>query len=1567
MRFACRFPLTVTCVLAMEIVGASAVFALVESTGAGRFDSRIIPDPEGSLDTAPASLESLAASDPVRSHWEGFRAANGKNWTIYLDRRSGAPLLVEGQGIPWAIDKDAAVESLEAPARQFMKENRALIAADDAELSYNNQASGRLLDNVWQLSFDHVVAGIPVIGDRFVFSIGHGKLISFGASRWSRIDANPIPDIDIVEAEARLTAYMGLTAQDVFDFVEKPQLFFLPVRAGAPAGAADGPYAGAIGAGYSSALVWKLSVAVRGDRGGWVGMVDAHTGRVWAFFDDTQYAQLKGGVYPFSNDQICPEGCEQPNYPMPFADIGSSSPQIFETTTSSGAFSCAPSGSSFGTALRGHYFRIGGMSCGLFGQSVTCDNDVNLGTSGPAQCTVPPGASAGDTHAVRTSFYHLNRAAEHARAWLPTIAWIKSLVDVQVDTDVDTSGVCDSYWTTVYGARLQYLPGNDFSCRNSGEIAGILYHEWGHGLDANDLGNFDSPSEAYADITSMLMTHQSCVGRGFNLANAVSTGLCSGYGNSCLSCTGVRDLDWDKRSFHTPSTPAGFVTSKCPGGGAPCGREVHCEGYLGGEMMWDLINRDLTAMGVDLSSAWQLADKLWFLSRLGSGGQMWQCALPHADGCFATSLFTRLRLIDDDDGNLANGTPHGGAIFAAFDRHGIACGAAADASNQNYSLCPTVGTVTPRVDIGNGSVSLSWTPVAHAAKYRILRNDIGCNWGSTIIADVTGTSYIDSGLQNGMPVYYSVQGLGDNASCDGALSACATATPEPFAGTMKLSAPAYNCNATVGVSIADANVGASTILVSIQSTTETSPESLTLTQIAPGSDTYTGSITLTSAAPAHDGVLSVVSGDTVTASYLEADDGGGHHNIPHVETAKIDCAGPAITKVQASAVSGTTAKITWSTDETATSTVRYGTTPPPASTTADAASVLSHAMSLSGLSECSNYGYSVESRDVVGNLSVDDASGAYYPFSTGKSFVATYTSSDTPIAIPDQFSAGATSTITVPEARTLQDIDVTVNVQHPFDEDLTFWLTAPTGKKILLASPHGGAGDNYTNTTFDDEAATQLEGSPPYTGSFRPDSPLSAFDGIDTAGVWRFNAVDGSAQDVGQILNWTLRLTYATPSCQPHAFVHAATRVSDSCATGGTGNANTFWDAGESVRFEVRLDNDGAVPLTGVTATATPTTPGVVMGVATASFPDIPAGGSAQSLSPHLTAHLPTGLGCGDTVSFQIAIHADQGTWAGSVAQIAGRPTNGNGRVLDESFDNGIPATWTVVNGGTDANAGSTWTAFNPALRTIAPPMVVPVVIVDSDAAGALEAQDDSLISPVLNLATATSAALQFDEYFRWFAGGMNEIGDVDVRSSLTGGAWVNVLRQQGASSANPAHESVDISSAAAGAADAQIRFHYWNGQNEQYWQLDNVTVDTSAPGSCDMPICAAGPAGAKPVPDGSFGTAMRASRADVSGATIGVTWDADLCPSADYHVLYGALASVASTSVTGAACDLGPSGSATWTEVPAGSLWFVVVGDDDATTEASWGTDGTGAQRGGSSPSGRCGMTTRDNAAACP
>src|SRR5262245_44267770 len=152
-----------------------------------------------------------------------------------------------------------------------------------------------------------------------------------------------------------------------------------------------------------------------------------------------------------------------------------------------------------------------------------------MGTSAGTDCTTPGSGGPGNTHASRSAFYHLNRIGEHVRAWLPSNAWLQAPLPVFVNLNIHT---CDAQGG---GGELDFFQSGG-GCRNSGEIASAVLHEWGHGLDARDGGGngFEKPEEAYADITAFLITHQSCISRGFRTTN------CTGYGDACLNCTGVR-------------------------------------------------------------------------------------------------------------------------------------------------------------------------------------------------------------------------------------------------------------------------------------------------------------------------------------------------------------------------------------------------------------------------------------------------------------------------------------------------------------------------------------------------------------------------------------------------------------------------------------------------------------------------------------------------------------------------------------------------------------------------------------------------------------------------------------------------------------------------------------------------------------------------------------------------------------------------------------------------------------------------------------------------------------------
>lgn len=91
-------------------------------------------------------------------------------------------------------------------------------------------------------------------------------------------------------------------------------------------------------------------------------------------------------------------------------------------------------------------------------------------------------------------------------------------------------------------------------------------------------------------------------------------------------------------------------------------------------------------------------------------------------------------------------------------------------------------------------------------------------------------------------------------------------------------------------------------------------------------------------------------------------------------------------------------------------------------------------------------------------------------------------------------------------------------------------------------------------------------------------------------------------------------------------------------------------------------------------------------------------------------------------------------------------------------------------------------------------------------------------------------------------------------------------------------------------------------------------------------------------------------------------------CPSVDYNLLYGRLADVANYVFAGSECSIGQSGVFDWEPPFAGDLFFLIVGiDDPGTGESSWGTDSTGGERNGTTPSGECGVIEKNLSVVCP
>jgi hypothetical protein len=156
----------------------------------------------------------------------------------------------------------------------------------------------------------------------------------------------------------------------------------------------------------------------------------------------------------------------------------------------------------------------------------------------------------------------------------------------------------------------------------------------------------------------------------------------------------------------------------------------------------------------------------------------------------------------------------------------------------------------------------------------------------------------------------------------------------------------------------DPNV-ADTVTITVRSTTETTPLSITLTETGPTTGIFKGSVQLAAGAATADSLLQVAHSDVITATFA-----GLNLN----DTATVDAVAPTLSGLSANP-SGTSAVITFTTDEPASSQVRYGTSPDSLNNLSGSSSlVTSHSVTLQGLQPGTTYYYQVDVLDAAANM-----------------------------------------------------------------------------------------------------------------------------------------------------------------------------------------------------------------------------------------------------------------------------------------------------------------------------------------------------------------------------------------------------------------------------------------------------------------------------------------------------------------------------------------------------------------------------------------------------------------------
>ncbi len=243
-----------------------------------------------------------------------------------------------------------------------------------------------------------------------------------------------------------------------------------------------------------------------------------------------------------------------------------------------------------------------------------------------SQVTLPEEVKLWET----SVFYHTNRVHDFAKFWLPEDF---DLLDYSMPTRVQrTDGSCNAFYN--WNGINFYEEGG--GCFSLAEFADVVFHEYGHAINhrvyeyyGNSMSN-SSINEGYADVWSLSLTRSPLLAQGYRMGNDF-----------------IRRYDGFKKRF-----PENWIN-----GGQ------HNNGEIIAGSWWDL----QASIGFD--TAFELFVQTQTAAPMRPNGQEGRL--------YADVLFEAL-VADDDDGDLANGTPHSEAIFKAFSDHGIALQVDAD-------------------------------------------------------------------------------------------------------------------------------------------------------------------------------------------------------------------------------------------------------------------------------------------------------------------------------------------------------------------------------------------------------------------------------------------------------------------------------------------------------------------------------------------------------------------------------------------------------------------------------------------------------------------------------------------------------------------------------------------------------------------------------------------------------------------------------------------------------------------------------------------------------------------------
>ena len=565
-----------------------------------------------------------------------FESQYGKGWQFSWNLNL-TPHRIFGDHIPQNFNATDPIES-ENVARKFITENQNLFNIHEGNLDlWVNEQRG----NIRYLIFNQVYHNIPIWNGRIDFRYGlNGDLVMIGNDAFPHLNLNVDPIIVSYESISIAKDHVGFNENLGDEVTGDPELFIWVDRGKNPV--------------YH--LAWLTELFVHSTNADdhvpvhrWNIFIDAHNGEILEKFDKVRTATVEGHVTAGVKDH--PYGMETTrglsHVEVDVSGVGST------YTDENGYYSIdiGNTSRSVTVKLEGSYLNINNAN----GSDASITRTVSPGTTEDFNF-----AGFNSISGERDTYYHANFIHDHVKSIHSGFTGADYVMPAKVNI-----GSEDSYWPC--NAYWDYTGINLFSegggCAATDQMADVIYHEYGHGLQQFIYDPYSPPysssglSEGCSDYWGMTLTNSPCLGNGF-------------FGNG----TCLRDGD------NTLQYPANS-----------CGGQVHCLGeYIMGAL-WKMRENLIALHGYENGVI--ISDDIFYWAQTGR---------PNNDLDFLTEIL----IADDNDGSIQNGTPNYMPICNAFEAHNMNCPYEGPFADLEFSS-PTLDFVLAFGQTGSQELSIS--------------------------------------------------------------------------------------------------------------------------------------------------------------------------------------------------------------------------------------------------------------------------------------------------------------------------------------------------------------------------------------------------------------------------------------------------------------------------------------------------------------------------------------------------------------------------------------------------------------------------------------------------------------------------------------------------------------------------------------------------------------------------------------------------------------------------------------------------------------------------------------------